>query len=141
MPVSAYSTTPAANVAISGIDISENCAPSGYNNALRQIMADIKAWTDAYAPISTPVSIANGGTASATAAAALTALGAFPAAGGTVTGATTFNAQVTAAANIVRSGKGVHPYWGSTSATGGQMYLQAVGSDPTVNPYDVVFEY
>lgn len=73
--------------------------------------------------------IANGGTASTSAANALTALGALPAAGGTVTG------------NITRSTKGIHPYFNSASMTGGQIYIQAAGADPTSNPGDIVFEY
>lgn len=73
--------------------------------------------------------VANGGTGSTTAPNALTALGALPLAGGTMTG------------NIVRSTKGVHPYYNSASMTGGQIYVQASGADPTTNPGDVVFEY
>ena len=42
MPVSDYSTTPALNVTISGINIAENCPPGNLNNALRQMMADVK---------------------------------------------------------------------------------------------------
>lgn len=129
MPVSAYNTNPALNTSISGIDIAENAAAAGFNNALRQIMADIKTWTDALTPVSTPISIANGGTGSTTAAAALAALGALPAAGGTVSG------------NITRSSKGIHPYFASTSMTGGTIYVQASGSDPTANPGDIVLEY
>ena len=101
MSVASYNTNPALNTSISGIDIAENCAASGYNNALRQIMADIAVWTAAYA-VSYPISIANGGTASTTAAAALTALGAFPAAGGTITGATTINANLTRSSSGIR---------------------------------------
>jgi len=73
--------------------------------------------------------VANGGTASTTAADALTALAALPKAGGTMTG------------NIVRSGKGIHPYFNSASMTGGQIYFQATGADPTANPGDMVFEW
>lgn len=43
MAVQDYSTTAASNTAISGIDIAESCAPSGINNAIRQMMADVKA--------------------------------------------------------------------------------------------------
>lgn len=43
MAISAYSTTPATNTAISGINIAEGCPPSGINDAIRQMMADIKA--------------------------------------------------------------------------------------------------
>jgi hypothetical protein len=73
--------------------------------------------------------IANGGTNATAAANALANLGAFPAAGGIVTG------------NIVRSTKGVHPYFNSASMTGGKIYVQAAGADPTSNPGDWVMEY
>lgn len=41
MGISSYSTTPASNTSISGINIAEGCAPSGINDAIRQMMADI----------------------------------------------------------------------------------------------------
>jgi hypothetical protein len=63
--------------------------------------------------------IANGGTASTSAANALVALGALALAGGTMTG------------NIVRSGKGIHPYFSNASMTGGRIFIQAAGADPT----------
>jgi hypothetical protein len=72
--VANYSTTPALNTAINGVDISEGCEAAGYNDALRQIMADIATWTAAYA-VTYPISIANGGTGQTTASAALAALG------------------------------------------------------------------
>lgn len=75
------------------------------------------------------LSIANGGTGASTAATALTALGALPTAGGTMTG------------NIVRSGKGVHAYFNDAGMTGGRMFIQALGVDPTSAPGDIVFEY
>jgi hypothetical protein len=131
MGVESYNDDPALNTSIGGIDISEGCEAAGLNDAIRRIMADIKSWTVSYA-VTYPISIANGGTGQATASAAFTAIAA---SGGTIGGAVQVNA------NLTRQGKGVHPYWGSTSATGGQMYLQASGSDPTVNPYDIVFEY
>lgn len=73
--------------------------------------------------------IANGGTASTSAANARTALAVLGSAGGTVTG------------NIVRNAKGIHPYFNSASMTGGQIYIQAAGADPTSNPGDWVMEY
>jgi len=72
--VSNYNTNPALNVAINGTDIDELCAASGFNDALRQIMADIAVWTAAHA-ITYPISVGNGGTGQTTAAAALAALG------------------------------------------------------------------
>ena len=42
MAVSDYRTNPDENTTISGINIAEGCAPSGINNAIRQLMADVK---------------------------------------------------------------------------------------------------
>lgn len=44
MSVSDYDLTPANNTTISGTNINEGCSPAGMNNAVRQMMADIKAW-------------------------------------------------------------------------------------------------
>jgi hypothetical protein len=41
MPISDYSTTPLSNTTINGINIAEGCPPSGINNAIRQLMADV----------------------------------------------------------------------------------------------------
>lgn len=43
LPVTDYSTTPASNIAISGINIAEACAAANINNAFRQLMADVRA--------------------------------------------------------------------------------------------------
>ena len=40
--VSEWSTTAASNTDIAGINIAEGCAPSGINNAIREVMAQIK---------------------------------------------------------------------------------------------------
>lgn len=40
--VSDWSSSPANNTDIGGIDINEGCAPSGINNAIRELMAQIK---------------------------------------------------------------------------------------------------
>lgn len=45
MAVTDWSTTPASNTTISGIDISEGCPPAGLNNAVRQMMADVKSFS------------------------------------------------------------------------------------------------
>jgi hypothetical protein len=42
MAVSDYSTTAASNTSISGINIAEGCSPGNINNAIRQLMADVK---------------------------------------------------------------------------------------------------
>lgn len=63
--------------------------------------------------------IANGGTGQTSAANALSALGALPAAGGTVTG------------NITRSTKGVHIYWNTAAmANGGFFLTSSATADP-----------
>lgn len=40
--ISEWSSTPANNTDVGGIDIAEGCAPSGINNAMREMMAQIK---------------------------------------------------------------------------------------------------
>lgn len=40
--ISEFSSTPSNNTDINGINIAEGCAPSGINNAIRQLMADLK---------------------------------------------------------------------------------------------------
>lgn len=46
MAVSDYKTNPDENTTISGINIAEGCPPSGINNAIRQLMADVKQNSD-----------------------------------------------------------------------------------------------
>lgn len=75
MPLPAYySATPSLNVTINGINIGEGMARADMNNALRQMMADIKVWTDAYA-VTLPIGIAQGGHGQITAPLGLAALG------------------------------------------------------------------
>jgi hypothetical protein len=47
MAISSYSTTPGSNTTISGINVAEGTAPGNINDAIRQMMADIKTWYDA----------------------------------------------------------------------------------------------
>ena len=42
--VSEWSTTPSNNTDIDGINIAEGCAPSGINDAIRDMMAQIRSW-------------------------------------------------------------------------------------------------
>lgn len=66
--ISEFSSTPANNTDIDGINISEGCAPSGINDALREMMSQLKDWQ---AGLSGDVTaIAAGGTGAATFAAA-----------------------------------------------------------------------
>lgn len=46
MPVSDYSTTPGSNSAINGISIAEGMRPENVNNAIRQMMADVRSFYD-----------------------------------------------------------------------------------------------
>jgi hypothetical protein len=89
--VSEWSAIPANNTDVGGIDIAEGCAPSGINNAIREMMAQIKdqqAGTDGdnltvggnlsvtgTTTLSTALPIASGGTGASTAANARTSLG------------------------------------------------------------------
>lgn len=43
MAIKDWSATPASNTSISGINIAEGCPPSGINDAIRQLMADLRA--------------------------------------------------------------------------------------------------
>lgn len=47
MGVKDYDLNPDNNTQINGINIAEGCQPSGINNAMRQLMADVKADSDA----------------------------------------------------------------------------------------------
>ncbi|MDI9350254.1 MAG: phage tail protein [Candidatus Symbiobacter sp.] len=46
MSVSDYLTSPGLNGTISGINIAENCSPAGLNDAIRQLMADIRQYAN-----------------------------------------------------------------------------------------------
>ena len=47
MAVKDYQLEAGLNVSISGINIAEGCPPSGINDAIRQLMADVKAESNA----------------------------------------------------------------------------------------------
>lgn len=42
--ISEYDTDPNNNTDINGINIAENCSPANINNAIRQLMSDLKDW-------------------------------------------------------------------------------------------------
>jgi hypothetical protein len=127
MTISAYSTTPGSNTSINGIPVGPGMPRVNVDDVLQNLMADIKSWTVTYG-VSIPVTIAQGGTGATTAATAFTALAA---SGGTM------------GSHLKRESAGVYTYWANPGATvGGKFYLQGLGGpDPTVNPYDIVFEY
>ena len=66
MSVADYNTDPDSNTSISGINIAEGCPPSGINNAIRQMMADVKSADDANVKISGAQAVAGAKTFSDT---------------------------------------------------------------------------
>lgn len=47
----------------------------------------------------------------------------------------------TVSGNLTRDSKGVHPYFNDALMTGGRLFIQATGADPTSLPGDIVFEW
>lgn len=83
--ISEFSSTPGNNTDIDGINIAEGCAPSGINNAIRELMSQLKDFQagtagDSFngpvpaANLTGQIAVASGGTGSSTAAAAKVAL-------------------------------------------------------------------
>lgn len=72
--ISEYDSTAANNTDIDSINIDEGCAPSGINNAIRELMAHLKDLQAGTSGDTIPV--ASGGTGSTTASGARTALSA-----------------------------------------------------------------
>jgi len=71
--ISEFSSNPANNTDIDGINIAEGCAPSGINDAIRELMAQLKDLQAGTSGDTIPITA--GGTGASTAGAALTALG------------------------------------------------------------------
>jgi len=71
--ISEFDINPANNTDINNINIAEGCAPSGINNAIRQLMSDLKDLQAGTSGDTIPV--AAGGTGASTASDARTALG------------------------------------------------------------------
>lgn len=66
--ISEWSSTPASNTDIDGINIAEGCAPSGINDAIREMMSQVK---DLYSGTTgDTIAVAGGGTGAGTASAA-----------------------------------------------------------------------
>lgn len=70
--ISEFDTNPDNNTDINSINIAEGCAPSGINNAIRQLMSDLKDWQAGTSGDLLPV--AAGGTNASTAAGARASL-------------------------------------------------------------------
>lgn len=93
--------------------------------------ATVDASLTTFLAASAPLPIVNGGTASTSAPNALNALGALPAAGGTVTG------------NITRSGKGCHVYFSDAAMTTPKIFITASATaDPRAGvPGEIWMKY
>ena len=88
--ISEFDLTAANNTDIDGIDIAEGCAPSGINNAIRELMSQLKDFQGGTS--GDRLAIAAGGTNAATTTAALQNFG------GTTTGISLFTALTSSAA-------------------------------------------
>lgn len=90
--ISEYDATAGNNTDINSINIDEGCSPSGINNAIRALMSHLKNWQGGTSGDTLPV--ASGGTGSATASDARTALGvpSIPASGITKSSGTALSA-------------------------------------------------
>ncbi len=119
--ISEYSATAADNTDIDGIDIAEGCAPSGINNAIRELMAQIKELQSGASGDTIPLTA--GGTGATSASAARTALGA------TTTGNSLFTAVDAAAA---RTAIGAGTGSGDVTTTGTQTLTNKTLTDPAI---------
>ena len=106
--VSEWSSTASNNTDVGGIDISEGCAPSGINNALRTIMAEIKDMQSGTSGDSFSV----GGTLS-------------------VTGASTLSGGATVTGNMSVSGKITTDLVGDVYSSNGTSKVLEAGTDGT----------
>lgn len=110
--ISQYDSTASNNTDIDSINIDEGCAPSGINNAIRELMAHLKDFQAGLSGDTLP--IASGGTGATTASGARTALGAG------ATGATLFQTATVASAQQaidVEVGVDVQAYDADTAKT------------------------
>jgi hypothetical protein len=57
MAVTDWSATAADNTSIDGTNIAENCPPSGLNDAIRKVMAGVRAFYDTTALVSAPTTV------------------------------------------------------------------------------------
>ena len=120
MGVSNYNSDPNANTSISGINIAEGCPPSGINNAIRQIMADVKVADGGYIKTDGNQNISGGLTVS-----------------GDVTGGTAYFASALVTSGITCNG-GILSYknTGANAVVGVANYVENPG-EGTYNQYDL----
>ena len=128
--ISEFSATPANNTDIDSINIAEGCAPSGINDAIRELMAQLKdfqtgAVGDSFnGPVGTT-------TAAAGAFTTLSASGAVTLSGGTANGVAYLNGS-----KVVTSGSAL-TFDGTTLATTGKFGVTGGGSVPTTTALQI----
>lgn len=105
--VSEWSSTPANNTDIGGVNIAEGCAPSGINNAIRELMAQVKDMQSG----SDGDGLVVGGT--------------FTSSGGAVFSSTiTANGSVGSSGQVLASrGAGQSPQWASVGFVSGMIVM------------------
>lgn len=111
--ISEFDLTPANNTDIDGINIAEGCAPSGINNAIRELMSQLKAQQDGSS--GDPFTITGTLTAAnVVASGVVTSSGTLAVTGNlTLDGASGTSGQV-----LYSAGSGATPTWGNIFVTG-----------------------
>ena len=132
--ISQYDATAANNTDINSINIDEGMAPSDVNNAIRELMAEIKQFQAGTSGDTLPV--ASGGTGQTTAAAALVGLGAITGATGSevIPTGTTAQRDVTPSTGYFRFNTTLGKFEGYTGSAWG-----SVGGGATGGGSDDVF--
>lgn len=117
--ISEFDLTPSNNTDIDGINIAEGCAPSGINNAIRELMSQLKAQQDGSSgdpfTITGTLTAANVvASGSIAASGTLTSSGTLAVTGNlTLDGASGTSGQV-----LLSAGSGSTPTWGNAFVTG-----------------------
>ena len=117
--ISEFDLTPSNNTDIDGINIAEGCAPSGINNAIRELMSQLKAQQDGSSgdpfTITGTLTAANVvASGSIAASGTLTSSGTLAVTGNlTLDGASGTSGQV-----LVSAGSGATPTWGNAFVAG-----------------------
>ncbi|AFN56751.1 hypothetical protein FBY51_0531 [Zymomonas mobilis] len=121
MSFSDWSQNADSNSNIGGISIAEGCPPGNLNNALREIMAEMRSAINQ--AMDTALS-------SADIASFRQAIGALANSGDTIDGV------------LRRKGQGVFPYFADGSFSGGRIYVtNSQAADPTSQPGDIWLVY
>jgi hypothetical protein len=127
--ISEFSPTPANNTDIDGINIAEGCAPSGINDAIRELMAQLKDFQAGTAgdsfngPVGTSTAVAGAFTT-------LSASGAVTLSGGTANGVPYLNGSKVVTSGSALTFDGTNLGIGTTSPATG---IELKGLSPSIN--------